>query len=1092
MSVTRFVGIAVLASMSATLFVALDPRPASARPIDSICPGGCDAPRDTVVLELPVARAPSLLALRASGPLAAGAADTAPPDSTTSVLRNETHSWIAGAPAAGAAAGTIADGASNDAIVFSGLKLVSVEVGANRAATMSQSLDLTIRGRIASDVEVAASLSDRRLPFEPDGSSRELEDLDNITLSLKAPHGEATMGDFLLDGAPGEFARLSRHLQGVQGSAKTGDAHWNVAAASEKGEKRTLEFRGEEGRQGPYPLLTLATGESNEGIVAGSEAIWLDGARLRRGSDADYVIDYGASTVTFTIHRPITAQSRIAVDFEAASSRYRRSLYAASTQGNVPGRGGWYANYVSEGDDPSSPIGAELTADDRAALSALGDSAGTILPSGVRYAGAGLGSYDWDESDPANPHWVFLGASRGTYDVDFASVGAGEGAYADTTTIEGVRFYRYRGVNLGSYAPGRALAVPSSRRLVDVGGSARLFGALGVDGEVARSGYDKNEFSSRDDGDNSGVAGRFEARLDPRSVAIGGLKLGSIQMQGRVRTRDDRFQAFDRTDPAFEYERWNQAPSNAGEDRQEVSLQYAPVQALALRGDVGRRRVTGGSESVRRGAQAILNSTLTGTLSWEEARNATSGTSGLRSLLGGDLGREKGWFQPRVTAKDERIEGQDGDSVEARWNRDLGVILRLVPGKALKLRGGYARHDGSVTDAGTIAEDQAFTWDGGLSARLGQSFSVDGGFTRRRAESSTGPQSTNLAQLAVQAGRPGAPVSSELRYDVNQLREASLVRELRPVGDGSGSYDAYGNPRLGGGYELVTSTGDPNTRSRAVVQLRLDAFPSRAARAPGKTPAYWRGLGGSTFLRVEALSTLPLGSPDQAFRPDAYLDPETTIRGDVTARQTLEFAPAGRKYDLRGEVGYHREQSSEIEGLTTERRTGDARMTLRHPIPGGLRGTWTVTYDRARQSIARQNSSDSYASQMRGRGVEGEIARELRGFGQVSILARQRRDIDLTHGGYFDLYSAGPTARYAASAKLRIDARALYGWSAQQGTYAPPGLYTTAPVGGRLDYDLLGEYRIHDRVSLSLNWTGFQAPNRPAYYTGRFELKGSF
>src|SRR6185436_17275051 len=109
----------------------------------------------------------------------------------------------------------------------------------------------------------------------------------------------------------------------------------------------------------PYPLLAPAIGESNEGIVAGSEAIWLDGARLKRGADADYVIDYGASTVTFTIHRPITAQSRIAVDFEAASSRYRRSLYAASTQGNVPGRGGWYANYVSEGDDPSNPIGAE-------------------------------------------------------------------------------------------------------------------------------------------------------------------------------------------------------------------------------------------------------------------------------------------------------------------------------------------------------------------------------------------------------------------------------------------------------------------------------------------------------------------------------------------------------------------------------------------------------------------------------------------------------------------------------------------------------------------------------------------------------------
>ena len=174
------------------------------------------------------------------------------------------------------------------------------------------------------------------------------------------------------------------------------------------------------------------------------------------------------------------------------------------------------------------------------------------------------------------------------------------------------------------------------------------------------------------------------------------------------------------------------------------------------------------------------------------------------------------------------------------------------------------------------------------------------------------------------------------------------------------------------------------------------------------------------------------------------------------------------------------------------RFVGRAWITPDSPVVAGQLGTWTVTYDRARQSIARDDSTDAYASQMRGRGAEGEIARELRGFGQVSILARQRRDIDLTHGGYFDLWSAGPTARYAAGAKLRIDARALYGWSSQHGAYAPPGLYTTAPVGGRLDYDLLGEYRIHDRVSLSLNWTGFQAPNRPAYYTGRFELKGSF
>ena len=98
----------------------------------------------------------------------------------------------------------------------------------------------------------------------------------------------------------------------------------------------------------------------------------------------------------------------------------------------------------------------------------------------------------------------------------------------------------------------------------------------------------------------------------------------------------------------------------------------------------------------------------------------------------------------------------------------------------------------------------------------------------------------------------------------------------------------------------------------------------------------------------------------------------------------------------------------------------------------------------------------------------------------------------MTRGGSYALWSAGPTARYAAGPKLRLDARALWGMSEQNGVYAPPGLYVAAPIGSRLDYDLTGEYRVHERIALSFGWTGFKAQARPAYYTGRFELKGSF
>src|SRR5262245_58641601 len=176
------------------------------------------------------------------------------------------------------------------------------------------------------------------------------------------------MGDFFLDGLPGEFGRLSRHLQGVRGTARAGGAQWNVAAASAKGEKQSLEFRGTDGSQGPYELQAHALGSDVNGIVAGSETVWLDGARLKRGAEDDYVMDYGAGTITFTVRHPITGASRIAVDFEAATSRYRRSLYAATTEGGSKDRDSWYATYVSEGDDASHPLGADLTPRDRQVL----------------------------------------------------------------------------------------------------------------------------------------------------------------------------------------------------------------------------------------------------------------------------------------------------------------------------------------------------------------------------------------------------------------------------------------------------------------------------------------------------------------------------------------------------------------------------------------------------------------------------------------------------------------------------------------------------------------------------------------------------
>ena len=1054
---------------------------ALASPVPTLYPGGRDAPPDTLVLEFPVRRAPGLLSLQAVAPLAALAARSDPP--ATLIWREEIL------PAAGAAN---AGPESGDAILVSGSKSFAVELGRGRDASLRQTLDLTLRGRVAGDVEVAAALSDQRLPFEPDGSTRELEDLDRVSLSVRAPQGGATLGDFRLEGAPGEFARLTRSLQGVRGEAKVAGLRWDVAAASPKGERRSLEFRGEEGKQGPYALLSRAADADLGGIVAGSETVWLDGVKLRRGADLDYVMDYGAATVTFTVRHPMAAERRVAVDFEGANGRYRRSLYAATTRREWGAGGGWYASYVREGDDARSPLGASLTAEDRRALGAVGDSVGSPLPSGVRFVGAGLGSYVWDPSDPASAHWQWLGQGRGDYEVEFSAVGAGRGAYADTSASDGTHFYRFMGATLGSFEPGRMLAVPRDNALMDLGGTTRLFGSLGVEAEIARSGFDRNSLSSRDDADNAGGAARFAARLDPRPIRLFGARLGSVGVTASARVRDARFTALDRVDGSFESERWNQAPASAatgGERRQELSLAYDPVAAVGLRADLGLRSLTGGSRSARRAAVLELRQGLPGTIRWDEAKNRGGSGEGGRSRWSLDLARARGALLPRLSAADERITGQEGDSADSRRSRLWTAGLGWVPNASVRLRSSVGWRRDERRTGHEAAATEARTWEGGIAARAGEAFAADAAFTRRRVTTTAGRQSADLAQLFLSGGRAGGPVTSELRYDVTQLREPSVTRALVAVGAGAGSYDEYGNARQGGGYELVSGSGDPVTRSRATVQFRLDAFPGRAAKAPRRL--LYRALGASTFLRLETLSSLSLGRVERALRFGDYLAPGSTLRGNLSARQTFEYVPGGSRFEAHLEVGARRDVSGEVTGLRSRGDGVDGRLRVRRALPLRLRATATADLARNQAAVARDTGPEAYASIVRGRGYELELARPLGAAWTLSLLSRHRRDVDMTRGGYQDAWSVGPSARCAGE-RLRLDGTASYGRLDQSGSYAPAGRYLVAPLGARVDVDLRGEYRAGDRVSLSVGWNGARVEGRPTTYAGRFELRSTF
>ncbi|HXF58895.1 MAG TPA: hypothetical protein VN539_03660 [Candidatus Saccharimonadales bacterium] len=1056
------------------------PSFASARPTDVIHPGGVPAVEDTLVFDYPVLQSPSLLSLRAPSLLETGMASA--PDTAASPVPLPTPRTVAAASTGGTG--------FQASLLFSGSKSLSVEMGRGRDASLHQTLDLTVRGRVAGDVELAATLSDQELPFEPDGTTRELQDLDRLFLSIRAPQGEVTMGDFRLDVGPGEFARVARQLQGVRGQAKVAGSTWDVAAASAKGQRGTIETKGEEGKQGPYELVARVAGDLPPGVVAGSETVWLDGAKLKRGADQDYVIDYGAGTVTFTTRHPITAESRIAFDFEQASTNFRRSLYAAFTQGPIASSGRWYATYLRDGDDPKSPIDASLTPENLRELGSLGDSAATS--SGARYVGAGNGEYDWDESDLANPHWVHLGAGRGQYLVEFVSVGTGRGAYADTLGGDGARFYNYMGRNLGSFVPGRSLPSPAEQQLLDLGGSAKLFGALSLEAEGARSGLDKNALSSLDDADNGGGAMRLGAQLDPRALSVAGHGLGALRASAAFRSRDSRFTTMDRLDNVFEGDRWNQAAGLGGETRGEVALQYEPVAALSIRGEAGKRNLDGGSRSVRRALAADWRGPLVGSVRWEGSRNSLGAASGSRERLGFDLARQRGFVAPRMHFLDERIRGQEGDTIPERRSREWSMGLGVTPATRVNLRASYGeRVDRRGDPSVELVPTRAATWEAGLSARARSSLSVEMGWTRRRVADPNGMTASDLAQLAFLAGAPGGAFTSELRYDATQLREPQIIRRVVAVNPGAGSYDAFGNPRYQGDYQVVTETGLPAARTRANVQIRLDAYPGRAV-ASGKAPTFWRAWGMSTFLRLETLSSLALGDPSHAFDPRSYLDPAATIRGNVNARQTVEYAPAGGKFDVRLEGGARRDRTGELENLRVVRDGRDGTLRVRNPIGAGFRLITSATMDGTKETAQRTDSGERYASRLRGQGLDLELQRSLGPTWSVSLIGRGRRDRDVTLGGTRETVAGGPSARCASGGKLRVDGRALWARTSQLGSYQPGLGFTPPLLGNHIDYDFLGDYRLRDQISVGFSWNGQVASGRGGVYNGRFELKSYF